>query len=155
MAAIREVNLQAFGKTFEPDLVEALRADPVAWLPGLSIVTTTEAGEVVAHALFTRVHIDETPVLSMGPCAVATAYQRQGAGSAAIRAGLAIARERGEHAVIVLGHLTYYPRFGFEPAESFGIRATFDTGPHLMALALDPSRPLPSGTLRYPATWDI
>jgi putative acetyltransferase len=153
---IRELTRQAFGRDFEADLVDALRADPVAWLlPELSIVTTTPAGEIVGHALFTRVHIDETPALSLGPVSVVPAYQNQGVGSAAIRAGLAVATERGEHAIVLVGHLEYYPRFGFGPAAKAGISATFETGPHLMALGLDPRRPLPAGVIRYPVDLQI
>jgi putative acetyltransferase len=153
---IRELTRQAFGRDFEADLVDALRADPAAWLtPELSIVTTTPDGEIVGHALFTRVHIDDTPALSLGPVSVVPAYQNQGVGSAAIRAGLAVATERGEHAVVLLGHLDYYPRFGFGPAAKAGISATFEAGPHLMALGLDASRLLPAGVIHYPVSWQI
>ena len=153
---IRELTRQAFDRDFEADLVDALRADPLAWLtPELSIVTTTPDGEIVGHALFTRVHIDETPALSLGPVSVVPIYQNQGVGSAAIRAGLEVATERGEQAVILLGHLEYYPRFGFGPAAKAGISTTFETGPHLMAFGLDPGRPLPAGVIKYPVSWQI
>ncbi|TWD83985.1 putative N-acetyltransferase YhbS [Kribbella amoyensis] len=155
VAAVREVNLQAFGRTYEPDIVDALRADPAAWLPGLSIIATTPDGDVVAHALLSRCHVDDVAVLSLGPVAVRPAYQRQGAGSAAIRAALDAGREAGEAAVVLLGHLEYYPRFGFEPAASFGITHADVTGPNVMALQLDPARAMPSGQIRYPAAWDI
>lgn len=153
MAVIREINLQAFGKTYEPDLVEALRADPTAWLPGLSIVAVTGDGEVIGHALFSRCHVGETPVLSLGPVAVLPAYQGKGVGSAVIRAGLAEACTQGEHLVILLGHLDYYPRFGFRPAADFGIDGPI-SGPHLMVLPLD-DRPVRPGTIRYPVTWEL
>lgn len=153
VAVIREINLQAFGKTYEPDLVEALRADPTAWLPGLSIVATTGDGEVVGHVLLSRCHVGEILVLSLGPVAVLPAYQGRGVGSAVIRAGLAEARTQGEHLVVLLGHLDYYPRFGFRPAATFGIDGPI-SGPHLMALPLD-DHPVPAGTISYPATWDL
>ena len=35
--AIREINLAAFPSAEEADLVEALRADPAAWIDGLSM----------------------------------------------------------------------------------------------------------------------
>ncbi|WP_433022955.1 GNAT family N-acetyltransferase [Kribbella sp. CA-294648] len=153
VAAIREVNLLAFGKTYEPDIVEALRADPSAWLPGLSIVATTADGEVVGHVLLSRCAIGENPVLCLGPVAVLPAYQGQGAGSAVILAGLAEARRQGEHLVVLLGHLDYYPRFGFRPASDFGIDGPI-SGPHLMVLPLD-DHPVPAGTISYPPTWEL
>jgi putative acetyltransferase len=32
----------------------------------------------------------------------------------------------GHHIVVVLGHPTYYPRFGFTPASSMGLRSEYD-----------------------------
>jgi predicted N-acetyltransferase YhbS len=153
-AAIREITQQAFDGTYEPDLIEALRADPIAWLPGLSIVATTAEGEVVGHVLLSRCHVDQTPALALGPCAVLPTCQGQGVGTAVIQTALTEARAQGHHLVVLLGHLTYYPRFGFKPASDFGIAATFETGPHLMVLALD-STPIPAGLLRYPAPWGV
>nr|WP_218020328.1 N-acetyltransferase [Nocardia sienata] len=156
IAAIREVVLAAFPTPEEADLVEALRADPEAWIEGLSMVTTTSAGEVVAHALLTRCRIDGEPALALAPCAVLPRVQRTGAGSAAIRAALDAARSMGEHTVVVLGHADYYPRFGFTPASRFGIRAPFDAPDEaMMALALDDTRPVPRGTIAYPTAFGV
>lgn len=148
--AIRAITLAAFPTAEEADLVEALRADRDAWVPGLSQVATDADGTVVAHALLTRCRIGGDPSLALAPCSVLPELQRTGAGSAAIRAALEAARAMGENAVVVLGHAEYYPRFGFTRASGFGIRAPF-TAPDdaLMALGLDPSRPMPSGTIAY------
>jgi predicted N-acetyltransferase YhbS len=96
--------VRAFGRPDEAAILGRLRADAVAWLPGLSYVATTDGGEVVAHAVLTRCHIDDTPVLSLGPCSVLPEYQRSGAGGAVIRAVLDAGRAAGEHTVIALGH---------------------------------------------------
>jgi putative acetyltransferase len=153
VAAIREVNLQAFGKTYEPDLVQAIRSDPAAWLPDLSLVAIDGEGRVVGHILFSRVHIDSVPVLSLGPLAVLPTHQNQGVGGALIRAGLAAARAAAEHLVILLGHADYYPRFGFLLASDFDIHVSFlEDGPNLMVLPLDET-PVPAGTIEYPALW--
>lgn len=153
--AVRDINLAAFETSEEADLVDALRADP-AWVDGLSLVSTDASGRPVGHALLTRCHIDRTPALCLGPCAVLPEYQRCGAGSAAVRAALAAARERGEHFVVVLGHPTYYPRFGFTRASAHGIGLTIDVPDEaLMALALDDGHPLPGGTVRYAAPFGI
>jgi predicted N-acetyltransferase YhbS len=150
-AAIDAVNFHAFGRRYEADLVTRLRADSTVWL---SYVATTSDDEVVAHALLSRCHIDDTSALVLGPCAVLPAYQRSGAGSAAIRTALDAARIAGEHAVVMLGHDDYYPRFGFRQATEFGIHSPYD-GPNQMALALDPARPLPRGTIHYPEAWQV
>ncbi|MFC6160425.1 GNAT family N-acetyltransferase [Kribbella jiaozuonensis] len=148
---IRDITRQAFGRQYEVDFLDAHRADPVAWLPGFMIVATTTDDEPVAYALLTRCHIGDKPVLSLGPVAVLTQYQKQGAGGAAVRAALATARDRGEETVVVLGHETYYPRFGFRQATEFGVHHPQYDGPNLMALALG-SHAVPAGDLTYPVT---
>ncbi|MEV0083213.1 hypothetical protein [Saccharopolyspora sp. NPDC050642] len=48
----------------------------------------------------------------------------------------------GEPVVVLLGHLDYYPMFGFEPAEKFGIAPPVpDWGSHFQARALAAYRP--------------
>lgn len=155
-AAVREVNLAAFPTPAEADLVDALRADPRAWIPGLSWVAEAPGGHIAGFALLTRCHVDGSPALALAPCAVRPEYQRQGAGSAAIRAALDAARRQGENLVLVLGHAAYYPRFGFVPASRHAIRAPFEVDDaSMMALVFDPARPVPSGTIRYPAAFGV
>lgn len=154
--AVREVLLAAFPTAEEADLVDALRADDSAWIEGLSIVATDGTGRVVGHALLTRCHIGETPALCLAPCAVRPEQQRGGAGSAAIRAALGAAKDRGERYVVVLGHPEYYPRFGFVRASAHGIGLSIDVPDEaVMALSLDEAHPLPGGTVRYAAPFGI
>ncbi|GAA0284126.1 hypothetical protein GCM10009527_095290 [Actinomadura nitritigenes] len=156
VTAIRDINLAAFPTPEEADIVEALRADPQAWLPGLSWLAEAPDGDLAGYALLTRCHVADSPALTLGPCAVKPEHQRRGAGAAAIRAALHAAREQGENLVLVLGHAEYYPRFGFTPASGYGIRPTFDVqDEYMMALALDPERPVPSGVIRYPAAFGV
>ncbi|WP_432054791.1 GNAT family N-acetyltransferase [Streptomyces sp. bgisy022] len=151
-AAVRGILLAAFPTDAEAGIVDALRADPEAWIDGLSMVATGPDGTPVGYALLSRCHVDSHPALALAPCAVLPSAQRTGAGSAAIRAALDAARAQGENLVVVLGHADYYPRFGFVPASRLGIRAPSEVPDEaMMALALDDSRPVPSGTIRYPA----
>ncbi|MFE4520181.1 GNAT family N-acetyltransferase [Kitasatospora sp. NPDC056783] len=155
-SAVREINLAAFPTPGEADLVDALRADPTAWIDGLSLVATGTDGRPVGHALLTRCHIGATPALCLAPCAVLPGRQRGGAGSAAVRAALDAAGALGERFVVVLGHPAYYPRFGFGRACEHGIKLSVEVPDEaLMALALDPAHPLPSGTVRYAAAFGI
>jgi putative acetyltransferase len=135
--------------------VEALRASE-AWIEGLSIVAEDPDGVVVGHALLTRCHVEGTPALALAPCAVLPGVQRSGAGSAAIRAGLAAARDMGENLVLVVGHADYYPRFGFTRASALGIRPSFDVPDEaVMALALDPRAETPRGLIAYPPPFGV
>ncbi|MFG2195665.1 GNAT family N-acetyltransferase [Streptomyces sp. NPDC048639] len=155
-SVIREITLAAFPSAEEADLVDALRADRAAWIDGLSVVAADEDGDLVGHALLTRCHIGDTPALCLAPCAVRPGQQKSGAGSAAVRAALAAAKDMGEYYVVVLGHPEYYPRFGFARASAHGIGLTIDVPDEaLMALTLDADHPLPSGTVRYAAPFGI
>lgn len=145
---LRHITLEAFGRQYEVDYLDGLRAEPAAWLPDLGCVATVDETPI-AYALLSLASVGSTPVLSLGPVAVLPEYQRQGAGDAAVRATLALGLERAEPAVVVLGHDTYYPRFGFRQATEFGIRHPQHDGPHLMALALG-DRAVPAGPLTYP-----
>ncbi|MGW9420816.1 N-acetyltransferase [Streptomyces albidoflavus] len=154
MPAVREIVTAAFPTAEEADLVDALRADPEAWIDGLSVVVETAEGTLAGHALFTRCHVDGSPALALAPVAVLPAFQRQGA--AAIRAGLDSARSLGENLVLVLGHPECYPKFGFAPASRWSVRASFEVPDEaLMALTLAPGRPVPSGVIAYAAPFGV
>ncbi|WP_030560740.1 bifunctional class I SAM-dependent methyltransferase/N-acetyltransferase [Streptomyces aureocirculatus] len=170
-AGVHAVHAAAFPTVAEADLVDALREDPGAWLDGLSYVAEAPGepggvgdtgGEVVAHALLTRCHVDGAPALCLAPVAVHPAHQGTGAGSAVVRAVLHAARSRGEQLVLVLGHPDYYPRFGFSPASGYGIRPSFEVPDEaMMALVLEGapgtggSAPVPRGTITYPAAFGV
>jgi len=156
-AAVRRIVEAAFPTTAEADLVDALREDPGAWLPGLSwVVSDTQDPDAgpVGHALVTRCRVGGEPVAALAPCSVLPDLQGRGAGTAVIEAVLAAARDAGERLVLVLGHAGYYPRFGFRPASGLGIRAPFEVPDEaMMALVLD--GPVPSGLIAYPPAFGV
>lgn len=71
---------------------------------------------LVGHVIFTICGLAECPekVALLGPLGVASARQRQGIGSALVRAGLQRLEKTGTAQVYVLGDPAYYGRFGFE-----------------------------------------
>ncbi|MFD3535858.1 GNAT family N-acetyltransferase [Streptomyces sp. NPDC058664] len=154
--AVRRIVAEAFGSDAEAALVDALRLDPGAWLPGLSYVAEAPDGSVAAHALVTRCRVGDAPAAALAPVSVAPEHQRTGAGQAVVRAVLDAARLRGESLVLVLGHPEYYPRFGFVRASAYGIKPGFEVPDEaMMALVLDDSVPVPPGTLVYPAAFGV
>jgi putative acetyltransferase len=58
--------------------------------------------------------------------AVLPEFQRRGIGSLLVKAGLAECQHLGYDGVVVLGHPSYYPRFGFIPASRYGIRSEYE-----------------------------
>ncbi|MEU6846004.1 N-acetyltransferase [Streptomyces sp. NPDC046716] len=147
---VREVITQAFGSPEGADLVDALRAD-ACWIPELSLVAEDDHGTVTAHALLTRASIGTSPTLTLAPVSVPPQeHQGSGIGTALVRAALDATWDRGEHTVTVLGHPTYYPRFGFERADTHGVTCTLSAGPDeaKMVLSLD-GNPIPPGDMGF------
>ena len=156
--AIFEVNFQAFGQDGEARLVNALR-DEGEYNHELSLVAESD-DRIIGHILFPPIAIvsdtAETAALALAPLAVHQDFQCLGIGTALIGEGLMECRRLGHRIVIVVGHPTYYPKFGFVTARNFGIRAPFPCpDASFMALplasgALDGI----SGTVRYPHAFD-
>jgi putative acetyltransferase len=146
--AIAAVHRAAFGKDEEPAIVERLRAGP-DFLPDLSLVAE-EDGVVVGHTILSRARLDGRPVLALGPISVLPGRQRDGIGAALMDASLEAARNAGEGLVVLLGHPTYYPRFGFVPASRLAITPPFDVGDEFfMALELHPGAAQGGGRFAY------
>ena len=123
--AIAELVQQAFGRELEAKLVENLRAS-AAYLPELALVATDDRG-LLGHIMITTIKISRdaggthaTTILA--PLAVAPDHQRTGIGTALTEAALLAARQAGYRSMILVGHPSYYPRFGFRRASTWGIR---------------------------------
>ena len=115
---IIEVETLAFGHDKEAELTAGLLADKTAE-PILSLLAFYE-NEAIGHILFTRVFLDEMtadqPLMHiLAPLAVKPNCQKQGIGGVLIDEGLKLLKEMGSEMVFVLGHMEYYPRFGFIP----------------------------------------
>ena len=132
--AIAEVNELAFGQPDEARLIERLRADGDV----LFELVAVEDGQVTGHILFSRLFADRAELFAaLAPMAVRPGLQRAGTGSALVRAGLDTAREFGAHGVLVLGHRTYYPRFGFQAETAERVSSPYSGSPSFMAVALE------------------
>ena len=123
--SVHALNVAAFETPAEANLVDALREQA---RPVLSLVAEEAAG-IVGHIMFSPVslggHADRR-ITGLAPMAVAPEHQRKGIGSALVRAGLERCRDLGFGAVVVLGHPSFYPRFGFQPAARFGVACEYD-----------------------------
>lgn len=125
----------------EQDLVVRLRGG-AAFVPELSLVAEVE-GQLVGHILFTRAVVRDGArdhaTLVLGPVAVVPGFQRRGIGARLVEAGHRVARDLGFASSVLVGHPTYYPRFGYRPAESFGIVTHLELPPGVfMACELRP-----------------
>jgi putative acetyltransferase len=135
-AAIRQINLRAFGAPGEADLVDSLRAARKV----VASLVAEHDGQVVGHVLFSPVTVASAPstwrAVGLAPMCVLPEFQRTGIGSALVRAGLDACRQAGYDAVVVLGHVGYYPRFGFVRALDHGLENEYGATDAFMVLAL-------------------
>jgi putative acetyltransferase len=119
-------------------LVDLLRA---AGNAAIAIVGC-EHERVVGHIVFSPITIANAPTdfrgLALGPVGVLPERQRKGIGSALIRDGLARCEHEGYDLVVLLGHVTYYPRFGFKRAKLFGLDNEYGAGDTFMVRELKP-----------------
>jgi predicted N-acetyltransferase YhbS len=129
-AEILSVHADAFGEEEGPeivDLVTDLLGDPTAE-PRSSLVAEND-GRIVGHILFTAIRLQPSgqPVSAqiLAPLAVAQEQQGKGVGGLLIHEGLKQLAAAGIELVFVLGHPSYYPRFGFEPAGVLGFEAPY------------------------------
>lgn len=100
-----------FSKHNEHLVIAALRA---AGALSLSRVAERD-GQILGHIAFSPATIsDGNPDwYHLGPVSVAPGHQRQGIGGLLIREGLARLEAMGARGCCLIGHPTYYPRFGF------------------------------------------
>lgn len=100
------------------------------FLPELDFVAEA-GGELIGNIMYTRANVlcdngETFPALSFGPLSVLPEWQGKGVGGALVRHSLGRANELGYTAVLIYGDPAFYSRFGFLPAESFGIGTAGD-----------------------------
>ena len=158
-AAIAAVVEAAFGSPAEARLVDLIRASSGFW-PELSLVAV-DGDRLVGHVMISAATLEgegeSRPLATLSPLAVAPDRQRQGVGTALVRAVTQRADERGEPLVVLEGSPDYYGRLGFEPADPLGIHITLpDWAPPEAAqvLRLQAYDPSVQGRVVYPPAFD-
>jgi putative acetyltransferase len=157
---VRAVELAAFVGPEEADIVDRIRREaPDGWH---SLVAVGPHGRIVGHLLLSPCPVEDEDglavarVLAVGPVAVHPEVQSRGVGSALMTAALGLAVARAVPALVLLGHPSYYPRFGFEPARAVGLEPPAAAWPDAAWMA----RRLPAwtdemrGTVRYPEAFE-
>ena len=137
-AAIRALHLAAFDSPLEATLVERLRDDGLVIA---SVLAIDDTGQVVGHILFSPVTIvtgtgDQVQIASLAPMSVLPSHQRRGIGSMLVERGIQACRQAHSRAVVVVGHINYYPRFGFSHALVSRLTNPFAAGEAFMGLEL-------------------
>jgi len=154
--AITQVHLQAFGGDDEAELVHAIRLSD-RYIPELALVAEWE-GVVVGHLMISYADLvgnDTYQIPILAPMGVVPEMQNRAIGSSLMRRAVAIADDRGEPLINLLGHPQFYPRFGFKRASLYGIEPPFAFPDEaFMVLRLTQYQSRLSGKLVYPPAFN-
>lgn len=147
---VRAVNIQAFKRKTEADLVDKLRN---CGCDSISLVAIVD-DKLVGHILFSPIEVifNNKKITGMGlaPMAVMPEYQKQGIGSSLITEGIKKAKDKKYPLIVVLGHPEYYPRFGFVPASKFNLKSEYNVPDEVfMALVFDESQLSGNALVKY------
>jgi putative acetyltransferase len=156
--AIRRVVAAAFQSDVEAELVARIRSSPeyVAEMALVAEVDDSIVGHVMISHAALRHDAGERQISMLSPLAVVPDRQRQGIGTALVRAVLDVAETRGEPLVVLEGNPTYYGRLGFEHAVRYGIKirlpewAPPEAGQVMRLVSYKPDDPSLRGTVIHP-----
>ena len=146
--AITRINDLAFEETAQSHIIKELRESGEAlWSKVL-----VKDGEIIGHLLFYKIWLDGDPIVAgLGPIAIHPDYQRKGYGGQLIRDGLEEANHEKHQIIFLLGHTSYYPRFGFSSEVGAQYVSPWPR-PAFMGLKLNEAAPT-SGTLTFPKAY--
>jgi predicted N-acetyltransferase YhbS len=117
----REALLDAsFGDNRQLRTCQRLR-DGQAPAEGLAL-SALSRGRLVGTVRLWHVSAGGVPVLVLGPLAVDPPFRKLGIGRALVQRALAAAKARGHGAVLLLGDVSYYARFGFSALKTGELR---------------------------------
>ncbi|MCE4955977.1 GNAT family N-acetyltransferase [Macrococcoides caseolyticum] len=94
-----------------------------SYIPELTLVAEID-NAIVGHIMYSKIKIGQHDGYAMAPLSVHPDYQKQGIGNALMEHTL---RKIPKNIpVIILGHPSYYVKFGFVPASRYHITPPFD-----------------------------
>jgi putative acetyltransferase len=140
-----------------PPLVRQLRIDGDALVGLVAELNSRIVGHMMSR-LFLETTDRSIAAVALAPLMVDPGYQRRGIGIDLTRQALHACRQREERIVLVLGHPTYYPRFGFsaELAKDLEIPFPLTDPAAFMGLELVPGvLKNVRGKVRYPRAFGL
>jgi putative acetyltransferase len=147
--AIDELVAAAFdGGEAELEIVHAIRALGIG-LTELELVAEDDTGTVIGHVLVSEGDLGGRGVPALAPLSVRPDRQRSGVGSALMAEVLSLADGQARPLVVLLGHPSYYPRFGFEPGRPLGVFYAPVDSPAFMVRRLGAYDPSWRGAFRF------
>jgi putative acetyltransferase len=148
----------AFQGHDEAELVDRIRLTP-QYINDLTLVAA-RGYQILGFIMLSYVTLqgehESFRVLSLGPVAVLPTLQKQGIGSKLMDESIRLADERREPLIVLLGHASYYSRFGFERASARNILppVAWPDSSYMVRTLTQWTQDM-QGTIVYPPAWQI
>jgi putative acetyltransferase len=154
--AVLELNRLAFKGDEEPRLIKNLARDNSI----LASFVAVDGDEIVGHILFSPLHLmvngKRIDAVALAPMCVTPGRQKQGIGTQLVGHGIEEMKSAGQAAIIVLGHVNFYPRFGFRHDLAKNLACSFNQYEAFMGLELiEGSLAGNAGTCRYARAFEL
>lgn len=148
--SVLELNRLAFQGEEEVQLIGNLQRDGDV----LASLVAIDEDEIVGHILFSPLDVSvngtQIAAAALAPMAVIPIHQNQGIGSKLVTRGIAEMKSAGQAAIIVLGHIKFYSRFGFRHDLAANLACDYNQYEEFMGLELiEGSLAGMNGTCRY------
>ena len=134
--AVLELNRLAFKGDEESRLIKKLADDASIFASFVAV----DGNVVVGHILFSPLYVmadgKRIDAVALAPLCVALSRQRQGIGTLLVEHGIEAMKSAGQAAIIVLGHVNFYPRFGFRHDLARNLACAFNKYEAFMGLEL-------------------
>ncbi|WP_300396692.1 N-acetyltransferase [Henriciella sp.] len=144
-AAIAALNDDAFGTPDEARILAQLAEDG----DSLASLVAHDDREILGHIQFFRILVDGRDIAAgLGPMSVSPERQGRGIGRGLIKLGMTMMEGQARQLIFVLGHMDYYPKFGFSADVAARYEAPW-SGPAFMGIELSEEAPR-NGPLTYP-----
>ncbi|AEI35850.1 GNAT family N-acetyltransferase [Francisella salina] len=132
---------EAFDTKDEERLVRLLHTDHQSLI---SLVAETDNGNIIGQAILSKMTTEKSTnlkIYGLAPMSVVPEYQHKGIGTKLIEMMIKEARVNSIDAIFVLGHPSYYPKFGFKSTTTYKIKCEYDV-PEDVFMVLDLSNKL-------------
>ncbi|MBI5541150.1 MAG: N-acetyltransferase [Bacteroidia bacterium] len=123
------ITRESFWNVYKPGCDEHLILHNIrkskAYINKLDLIAVFE-NETIGHIISTKAKVldsqnNEHEILCVGPLSVLPELQRKGIGSKLMYESIKVAKELGNHGMILFGNPEYYHRFGFKNAQKYCI----------------------------------
>jgi putative acetyltransferase len=134
--AVLDLNRLAFKGDEESRVIKNLARDNSI----LASFVAVDGDEIVGHILFSPLHLlvdgKRIDAVALAPMCVIPRMQKQGMGTQLVEHGIEQMKLAAQAAIIVLGHVNFYPRFGFRHDLVRNLACSFNQYEAFMGLEL-------------------